>query len=113
MARVIIAPIGEQLDNLFVGLRDFPADRVILLGDEKEAEQALSDLERFKIPTRVVPMEGDMWESLFEKISQINDVEKGNELIVKTVLYCHHLPERAGSGCLVLLGNNLPSLRRN
>jgi DNA-binding transcriptional ArsR family regulator len=72
---------------LFVGLRDFPTERVILLTPEnrmEEAKKAKLDLDRFKIPVKITEIKGNIWEEMFMKIAQISNLEKGNPIIVNT-----------------------------
>ncbi|MDP6642093.1 MAG: DUF6293 family protein [Candidatus Nanoarchaeia archaeon] len=87
MKNVIIAPVGDNMDALFVGIKDFPTERIILLSPKNrldEAEKAKSDLEKFQIPTKIMEIEGNVWEEMFSKIAQIKNLEKDNEIIVNT-----------------------------
>lgn len=84
---IIIAPVGDNMNALFVGLKEFPTERVYLLvpGDYiKAAEKAAKDLERFEIPSRVISLKGDVWEDMFRKIGEITVAEKGNNVIINT-----------------------------
>jgi DNA-binding transcriptional ArsR family regulator len=85
MKNVIIAPVGDYMQNLFIGLRDFPAERVILIcpkGQADKAEEAEKDLAKFKIKTQVIEVDGNIWEAFFQKIAEIKEIEKGYNVIV-------------------------------
>src|SRR3989338_4483227 len=87
MKYVVVAPVGDNTDALFVGIRYFSTERVILLAPKdraEEAKKAQSDLERFKIPVQISEIKGDIWEQMFMKIAQIKNLEKGKEVLVNT-----------------------------
>jgi len=78
---VVIAPVGDYIDDLFVGIREFPTDRVILISPKekiKEAERARSELEKFKIPCRIMEIKGNLWEETFHAVSEIKKMEGGD-----------------------------------
>ena len=82
---IIIAPVGDSPEALFIGIRDYPTERVILLSPPyniDRSEKIKNDLERFHIPTRIMEIKGDIWEGMFQKISEIKELEKGKNLIV-------------------------------
>ncbi|MBI2649709.1 hypothetical protein HYX04_00165 [Candidatus Woesearchaeota archaeon] len=84
---IVIAPVGDNMDALFIGLREFPTERVILLTPTdrtKEAEKAMQDLDRFKIPTKIVEIKGNIWEEMFRKIAEIIEIEKEKNILVNT-----------------------------
>jgi predicted transcriptional regulator len=84
---VVIAPVGDHLDALFIGIRDFPTERVILLTPKDKASDAkkvCNDLSKFKIPCQVENIKGHVWEEMFQKISEIAKAESGKNLIVNT-----------------------------
>jgi DNA-binding transcriptional ArsR family regulator len=84
---VIIAPVGDNMDALFIGLREFPTERVILLTPPERAEearQAIKDLDRFKIPAKSVEMKGNVWEEMFRKIAEISKIEKNSNVLINT-----------------------------
>jgi len=84
---IIIAPVGDNMDALFIGLREFPTERVILLTPPeriKEAERAIQDLDRFKIPAKIMEIKGNVWEEMFRKIAEIRLAEKDKNILVNT-----------------------------
>lgn len=84
---IIIAPVGDNMDALFIGLREFPTERVILLTPPdriKDAERAMQDLDRFKIPAKIMEIKGNLWEEMFRKIAEISEAEKDKNILVNT-----------------------------
>ncbi|MBI2208117.1 hypothetical protein HYU50_01335 [Candidatus Woesearchaeota archaeon] len=85
--KVFVAPVGDNMDALFVGLREFPTERVILISPEgklDDANKAKKDLDKFKIPAQIVEIKGNIWESMFQKIAEIKALEKDKDIIVNT-----------------------------
>ena len=75
------------MEDLFVGLREFPTERLILVADssrKEEVERTKKDLEKFKIPFQVkmLSQEGHIWERTFEAISEIKKAEADNPLLI-------------------------------
>ncbi len=69
---LIIAPIGGEPDALFLGIKEFPTEKVILIADgHREAERIKHELERFKIPVIVQRIRGPLWEELFRIVHEI------------------------------------------
>ncbi|MBR9693245.1 winged helix-turn-helix transcriptional regulator [Candidatus Woesearchaeota archaeon] len=70
----IIAPVGGENDTIFLGIKEFPTERIILVAEPdflREAENIKKDLERFKIPTRVERLKGPVWEELFRIVHEV------------------------------------------
>jgi len=87
MKYVVVAPVGDNMDALFIGIREFPTERVILLSPEERldaAKKAQNDLERFKVPVKIMEIKGNIWEEMFMKIAQISNIEKSIEILVNT-----------------------------
>lgn len=87
MKNVIIAPVGDNMEALFIGLKDFPTERVYLLAPKsrrREAEEARKDLEKFRIPVKVYDITGNVWEEMFKKIGEISALEKDTHILVNT-----------------------------
>ncbi|MEM3374690.1 MAG: DUF6293 family protein [Candidatus Woesearchaeota archaeon] len=89
MKYIIIAPMGDNPDALFVGLKEFPTEKVILvspLSKKEEANKLKQDLEKYKIPMHIIFIEGDseieIWENIFKAISEIKINEKDKEVLV-------------------------------
>lgn len=85
MKNVIIAPFGDNINALFVGIKEFPTERIILVTPKNkidEAEELRKDLNKFKIPLQIKEIKGDLMEEMFRVFNEIKDVEKDKEVIV-------------------------------
>ncbi|RMD58501.1 ArsR family transcriptional regulator [Candidatus Woesearchaeota archaeon] len=81
----VIAPVGDNLQALFVGIRDFATKKVILLTPanlKRDAERAAKQLEQFEIPVNIVDITGNVWEEMFGKIAQIRKANPSDDLLV-------------------------------
>jgi hypothetical protein len=85
MTHTVIAAVGENMDSLFVGIREFPTKRIILITPEEKnelAEKTKKDLEKFKIPVQIKKVSGNPWESIFEAVKEIKETEGDKDLII-------------------------------
>jgi len=85
MGYVIIAPVGDNIDALFVGLKEFPTERVVLITPPSRVKEALrvkKDLERFKIPAAVEEVTDNFMEATFEVIARVKQIETGRDILV-------------------------------
>ncbi|MFH1200268.1 MAG: hypothetical protein V1708_04330 [Candidatus Micrarchaeota archaeon] len=82
----IIGADGDAADALYAGLREFPAEKIVLIAEAKDgqrAEKIRKDLEKFKVPTAIetVGSKASM-EEVFAKVAAIRDREEGKRLLV-------------------------------
>lgn len=85
--KIIIAPVGDNMDALYIGIKEFPTERVILLSPEnkfEEARKAQQELKKFSIPVQIIQIKGNIWEEMFQKISEIKSIEKDKDIIINT-----------------------------
>lgn len=85
MGYVVIAPVGDNIDALFVGLKEFPTERVVLITPPSRVKDALrvkKDLERFKIPAAIEEVAGNFMEATFEVIARVKQIETGRDILV-------------------------------
>jgi hypothetical protein len=85
MKKVVIAPVGDNLDALFVGIREFPTERIILITPperKKDAERIIKELEKFHIPVQMHDIDGNIWEETFRAVSEIRAVEGEKDVLV-------------------------------
>jgi len=89
MKKIVIAPMGDHMEALFVGIREFPTEKIILVSPPRyddEVESVKKDLDRFKIPLHVINIGGEneiqIWENTFKAISEIRSSEKEKEILV-------------------------------
>ena len=89
MKNIVVAPVGKNMESLFVGIREFPTEKVILITPKNridEANKAKEELERFKIPTELKQIDGDIWEGTFKAVAEIKSIEKNHEIIINTAI---------------------------
>lgn len=85
MKHVIIASCGENLGAIFVGLREFPTEKIYLItpeGMEEKGEEAKKELDKFRIPVVIKNIKGNVWEETFKAVAEIKQVEKGKDIII-------------------------------
>ncbi|MEM2131218.1 MAG: DUF6293 family protein [Candidatus Woesearchaeota archaeon] len=89
MKYIIIAPMGDHMDSLFVGLKEFPTEKVILVSPSSKKEEVNKiklELDKFKIPLISIFVEGnneiEIWENIFKAIAEIRINEKDKEILV-------------------------------
>lgn len=84
MKSIIVAPVGTNIDALFVGVREFPTEKIVLIAHEKykdEARRAEKDLKKFRVPVSVVDISGDIWEETFRAIAEIKKTAAKNIIV--------------------------------
>ena len=87
MAHTVIAAVGDNMDSLFVGIREFPTKKIILITPKEKmhlAEKAKNDLEKFKIPVYIKKVEGPSWDATFEAVKEIKEAEGSSSLIINS-----------------------------
>lgn len=70
---------------LYTGLRDFPADKVILVNypaGSKKAVKIKADLEKVKIPVQMEEMADSALETVFQTIFKIANNERGKKIVL-------------------------------
>jgi len=85
--KVVIAPVGDYMDALYIGIKEFPTERVILITPEdrvEDAKKAQEELKKFRIPVQIVEIKGNVWEEMFQKIAEIKAIEKDKDIIINT-----------------------------
>ncbi len=89
MKYIVVAPMGDYMEALFVGIKEFPTEKIILISPKnklEEAEKTKKELERFKVPTHIVKVDGEteieIWEGIFKAITEIKSTERDMEILV-------------------------------
>jgi len=87
--KIIVAPVGDNMEALFQGLKEFSTERIILIAPESKiglAEKTKQELEKFKIPVMIktIKVENDstLWEEMFKVVSQIRKQEQESDVII-------------------------------
>ncbi|MDG6997536.1 MAG: winged helix-turn-helix transcriptional regulator [Nitrososphaerota archaeon] len=85
---VQVAPVGDNLDALFVGIREFPTKKIVLLAPtEKMADaKALEErLKPFRVPVTIIQLKGNMIETMFDVLASLKKSEGNDDAIVVNV----------------------------
>jgi DNA-binding transcriptional ArsR family regulator len=85
---VQVAPVGDNLDAIFVGIREFPTKKIILLappekmGDARALEEKLKP---FRVPVSIIQIKGNMIETMFDVVASLKKAEGDDDSIVVNV----------------------------
>ncbi len=74
MSYIIVAPLGDNPKALFIGMKEFPTEKVILItpiNKIKEAKKLEKKLEEFTIKTEIIIIEENLMEEMFRIIGSI------------------------------------------
>ncbi len=85
MGYTVIAPVGDNLDALFIGMKEFATNKVYLLTpkeNQKKAKQLEKKLEVFSIPVIILPINGPLMESMFSSFGEIIKDNNPDNIIV-------------------------------
>lgn len=84
MKHTVVAPAGDNIDALFIGIKEFPTEKVVLITQKKyagEAARAQKELKKFRIPVKIIDID-ESWEAIFRAIAEI---KSGHENILVNV----------------------------
>jgi hypothetical protein len=82
---VVVAPVSKDMDALYVGIREFPTERIILITPEDQidsANKAKKELEKFKIPVQIHEVNGHPWEETFRAVAEIKKIEGNHNVLI-------------------------------
>lgn len=85
MNKIIVAPFGGHMDNLFVSIREIDPEKVILIVEEKDrnrTEKIKERLEKQNIKVGFSYIKGNIYEEFFGAVTKIKELEKNKELIL-------------------------------
>ena len=85
MGFTVIAPVGDNLNALFIGMKEFATERVYLItpaGNLKDARRLEKKLEVFSIDVKIMEVKGSLMESMFASFGKICSIHNHDELIV-------------------------------
>jgi DNA-binding transcriptional ArsR family regulator len=86
MKYVLVAPVGDNIDTLYLGVREFQIERIVLITPVELMTQSKvikKDLEKFKIPVDIREIEKNGWEDMFSELSQIKEIYVGKEILIQ------------------------------
>ncbi|MBI2105834.1 winged helix-turn-helix transcriptional regulator [Candidatus Woesearchaeota archaeon] len=85
MGYKVIAPVGDNLKALFIGMKEFPTESVFLITPQnklKEADELSKKLEEFTIGSNIIKINGNIMEEMFRSFGKICATHDEDELIV-------------------------------
>ena len=85
MGYTVIAPVGDNLNALFIGMKEFPTEKIYLISPKnnlKIAQATEKKLRIFSIPAIILETEGNMMEEMFSRFGQICSTHNHDDLIV-------------------------------
>lgn len=85
MGYTIIAPVGEDWENIYIGIREFPVRKMVLIAPGESLDivaKVKKDLEKFRIPVEVVEIHGEMFEEFFRIVNEIKKQEGEENILV-------------------------------
>ena len=92
MGYIIIAPVGDNSKALFVGMKEFPTEKVILLATKehlKEANKLSKKLEEFTIKTEIKELHDNILEETFKIFANLCSIYDSENLIVNVATGNH------------------------
>ena len=85
MGYVVIAPVGDNLKALFIGMKEFPTQKVILIATKENLNAASrlgKKLEEFTIKYEIIEISQDIMGEMFRVFGKICSSYNNDELIV-------------------------------
>ncbi len=85
MGYTVIAPIGDNLKHAFVGMKEFPTEKFILispLNKLKNAQDLKKKLEEFTIKSEIIQINDNIMEEMFRVFGKICFLYKNDDLLV-------------------------------
>src|SRR3989344_2064663 len=85
MGYTVIAPVGDNLDALFIGMKEFPTEKLFLITPKanlRKARKLEKKLRVFSIPVIVKETNGNLMEDMFSSFGEICAQHNHDDLIV-------------------------------
>lgn len=85
MKKVMVAPYGKYIDNLFISLKEVAPEKVVLVVEQKDKDKTAKIKEKIEsqgIDVGFVYIKGNVYEEFFGAVSKIKEGEKDKELIL-------------------------------
>lgn len=84
MRYTLIAPVGEDWENIYIGIRDFPIKKIILITSGKTdiISSVKKDMEKFRIPVEAIQVEGEAFEEFFRIVREIKKQEGDENILI-------------------------------
>lgn len=85
MGYTVIAPVGDCLDALFIGMKEFPTEKIILITPKdnlRKARKLEKKLRVFSLPVTIKEIDGNLMENMFASFGEICAQHNHDDLIV-------------------------------
>jgi len=85
MGYTVIAPVGDNLDALFIGMKEFPTEKVFLITPKenlRKAKKLEKKLAIFSIPVEILEIQGSLMENMFSSFGEICAKYNHDDIIV-------------------------------
>lgn len=85
MGYKVIAPVGDNLDALFLGMKEFATEKVFLITPNenmKKAKKLQKKLSIFSIPAEIIEINGSVLECMFSSFGEICAYNDHDDIIV-------------------------------
>src|SRR3989344_9260470 len=85
MGYIVIAPVGDNLDALFIGMKEFPTEKVFLITPKdnlRKARKLEKKLRVFSMPVIIKETNGNLMEEMFSSFGEICSQYNHDDLIV-------------------------------
>lgn len=73
------------MEPLFLGIREFSTERVVLITPEPQVERAFKvrdELRKFNIPVKVFEIKGDLWQECFRAVAETRKFNDQDRLLI-------------------------------
>jgi len=87
MKYTLVAPAGDELENLYIGIREFPVQKIILITPKDYLEitkKFVAELRKFNVPVEIMELRNDMFDEIFAAVNEIKKREKNVIINVAT-----------------------------
>jgi len=81
----IVAPAGDSFDPIYVGVREFPTEKIFLIHQARDlgkVEGLRKELEKFKIGVQSVEVKGPLMEGMFRAFAQVRTAVGEESILV-------------------------------
>ena len=81
----LIAPVGGDIEAIYMGIREFPTEKIFLIHSGKDSSKAESferELQKFRIPLQLIEIRGTALGGIFRAFAQIRATTSEEKLLV-------------------------------
>lgn len=85
MGYIVVAPVGDNTKALFVGMKEFPTEKVILVSpteNMKEAQKLADKLKDFTIDSEIIEMREHIMEDMFKIFGNLCTIYDPDRILV-------------------------------